>query len=248
MSHDPSYDVFVRWNEAAKAELGVRVQGPLLSVPGGTHHRLEGLGSLHSCSLPPGFLDNFHPHPIPDFAGKIELPTDPCDQVLTRQLLCIRKKRGRKPMASSGGWRPKGFFRPHDIIEEHFGAGIAPGLRWETVWAQYWFNRHHFLIPRWVSYTRDCPWSELFDGSYNPPGSLPYRELYIEDREGRPNFGLIDVLAGKLLDLTARIKGDVVDDGLRHPPESLPRDVQRIRAEIKQRWSPAGFPKPRKES
>jgi len=88
----------------------------------------------------------------------------------------------------------------------------------------------------------------LFDGSYNPPGSLPYRELYIEDREGRPNFGLIDVLAGKLLDLAARIKGDVVDDGLRHPSESLPRDVQRIRAEIKQSWSPADFPKPRRES
>ena len=37
MSHDPSYEVFVRWNEAAASELGVRIRGPLLSVPGRLH-------------------------------------------------------------------------------------------------------------------------------------------------------------------------------------------------------------------
>jgi len=234
MSHDPSYEVFVRWNEAAASELGVRIRGPLLSVPGRLHYLISDLGagqerapSVQSSQV------GYRKPAIPDYPASFDFLQGPSDHVLTKSLGCTLKKRGRLT-----GWMyPQGLkcLRPHDIIEEHFGAGIAPGLRWETVWAQYWFNRHHFLTPRWVSYTRDCPWSELFDGSYNPPGSLPYRELYIEDREGRPNFGLTDVLAGKRLELTARIKGDVIDDGLRYPPESLPRDVQRIRAETKER-------------
>ncbi len=45
MSHDPNYEVFVRWNQAAKAELGVCVQGPLLSVPGRLHYLISDLGA-----------------------------------------------------------------------------------------------------------------------------------------------------------------------------------------------------------
>jgi hypothetical protein len=45
---------------------------------------------------------------------------------------------------------------------------------------------------------------------------LPYRELYIADPKSRPNFGLTDYLAGRLLALAGRIKGDRTDDGLRY--------------------------------
>jgi hypothetical protein len=49
-----------------------------------------------------------------------------------------------------------------------------------------------------------------------PTDTLPYRELYIADPKSRPNFGLTDDLASRLLALAGRIKGDRTDDGLRH--------------------------------
>ena len=37
MEIDRDYALFEEWNHAAEAELGVRIRGPLLSVPGRTH-------------------------------------------------------------------------------------------------------------------------------------------------------------------------------------------------------------------
>jgi hypothetical protein len=104
----------------------------------------------------------------------------------------------------------------HGIVTEDWGPIVAPGLRWETVWAQYWFNRHHFLQPRPVAYGFDAPWSGHIVDPAIPADTLPYRELYIADPKSRPNFGLTDELAGRLLALAGRIKGDRTDDGLRH--------------------------------
>ena len=247
MSHDPSYEVFMRWNEAAAAELDVRIRGPLLSVPGRLHYLISDLGagqerapSVQSSQV------GYRKPAIPDYPASFDFLQGPSDHVLTKSLGCTLKKRGRLT-----GWMyPQGLKcrDMHQIVTEDWWPIVAPGLLWETAWAQYWFNRHHHLSPRWVPYGPDSPWSELADAAYNPAGSLPYRELYIHDKDKRPNFGLTDALAGKLLDLTARIKGDVIDDGLRYPPESLPKDVQRIRAETKERWSPADFAKPRREN
>jgi hypothetical protein len=67
-----------------------------------------------------------------------------------------------------------------------------------------------------VAYGFDAPWSGHIVDPAIPPDTLPYRKLYIADLQSRPNFGLTDDLAGRLLDLAARIKGDRTDDGLRH--------------------------------
>jgi len=101
-------------------------------------------------------------------------------------------------------------------VTEDWGPIVAPGLRWETVWAQYWFNRHHFMQPRPVAYGFDAPWSGHIVDPTIPPDTLPYRELYIADPKSRPNFGLTDDLASRLLALAGRIKGDRTDDGLRY--------------------------------
>ena len=45
MSHDPSYEVFVRWNQAAASELVVCVRGRLLPVPGRLHYLISNLGA-----------------------------------------------------------------------------------------------------------------------------------------------------------------------------------------------------------
>jgi hypothetical protein len=104
----------------------------------------------------------------------------------------------------------------HEIVTEDWGPIVAPGLRWETIWAQYWFNRHHFLQLRPVAYGFDAPWSGHIVDPAIPPDTLPYRELVISDPKKRLNFGLRHDLAQRLLTLTSRIKGDRVDDGLRY--------------------------------
>jgi hypothetical protein len=105
---------------------------------------------------------------------------------------------------------------PHEIVTEEWDAIVAQGLRWETVWAQYWFNRHHFLQPRPVAYHSGEPWRLAYEPPEIPRNALPYRELVISDPHKRLNFGLSHDLADRLIALAARIKGDRVDDGLRY--------------------------------
>jgi hypothetical protein len=105
---------------------------------------------------------------------------------------------------------------PHEIVTEEWDAIVAQGLRWEAVWAQYWFNRHHFLQPRLVAYDSGEPWRLAYEDPDIPSNTLPYRELVISDPRKRLNFGLSDDLVQGLLALTARIKGDRIDDGLRY--------------------------------
>jgi hypothetical protein len=158
-------------------------------------------------------LGYFKP-PLPDYPLGLDALTGPADLVLAKHLHCIIKKRGRRV-----GWMsPRGMRceNVHEVVTEDWGPIVAPGLRWETVWAQYWFNRHHFLQPQPVAYGFDAPWSGHIVDPAIPPDTLPYRELYIADPKDRPNFRLTDDLAGRLLALAARIKGDRTDDGLRY--------------------------------
>ncbi len=213
MEIDRDYDLFEEWNRAAEAELGVRIRGPLLSAPGRTHYRILGLGAGQD--VPPWMgRIGYRKAPLPNYSLSFDALTGPADLVLAKHLHCIIKKRGKRI-----GWMsPRGLSCPdvHEVVTEDWGPVVAPGLRWETVWAQYWLNRHHFLQPRPVAYGFDAPWSGHIVDPAIPPDTLPYRELYIADPKGRPNFGLTDDLAGRLLALAGRIKGDRTDDGLRH--------------------------------
>jgi hypothetical protein len=187
----------------------------LLSAPGRTHYRILdlGAGQVQAPNWQLSRLGYFKP-PLPDYPLGLDVLTGPADLVLGKDLRCTIKKRGRRV-----GWMsPRGMRceNVHEIVTEDWGPIVAPGLRWETVWAQYWFNRHHFLQPRPVAYGFDAGWSQHIVDPAIPPDTLPYRELYIADPKHRPNFGLTDDLAGRLLDLAARIKGDRTDDGLRH--------------------------------
>jgi hypothetical protein len=215
MEIDRDYALFEEWNQAAEAELGIRILGPLLSAPGRTHYRILdlGAGQVQAPNWQLSRLGYFKP-PLPDYPLGLDALTGPSDLVLGKDLRCTIKKRGRRV-----GWMsPRGMRceNVHELVTEDWGPIVAPGLRWETVWAQYWFNRHHFLQPRLVAYGFDAPWSQHIVDPAIPPDTLPYRELYIADPKRRPNFGLTDDLAGRLLALTARIKGDRTDDGLRH--------------------------------
>jgi hypothetical protein len=215
MEIDRDYALFEEWNQAAEAELGVRIRGPLLSAPGRTYYRILdlGAGQVQAPNWQLSRLGYFKP-PLPDYPLGLDVLTGPADLVLGKDLRCTIKKRGRRV-----GWMsPRGMRceNVHEIVTEDWGPIVAPGLRWETVWAQYWFNRHHFLQPRPVAYGFDAGWSQHIVDPAIPPDTLPYRELYIADPKHRPNFGLTDDLAGRLLDLAARIKGDRTDDGLRH--------------------------------
>lgn len=213
MIDDRDYALFEEWNGAAEAELGVRIRGPLLSVPGRTHYRILDLGAGQEERPWMGRLGYRKP-PLPAYPLGWEALTGPADLVLVKELRCFIKKRGKL----TGWMSPRGMSCPdvHQVVTEQWGPIVAPGLRWETVWAQYWFNRHHFLQPRPVAYGFDAPWSRHVVDPAIPPDTLPYRELYIADPKRRPNFGLTDDLAGRFLALTARIKGDRIDDGLRH--------------------------------
>jgi hypothetical protein len=215
MEIDRDYALFEEWNQAAEAELGVRIRGPLLSAPGRTHYRILdlGAGQVQAPNWQLSRLGYFKP-PLPDYPLGLDVLTGPSDLVLAKDLRCTIKKRGRRV-----GWMsPRGMRceNVHEIVTEDWGSIVAPGLRWETVWAQYWFNRHHFLQPRPVAYGFDAPWSGHIVDPAIPPDTSPYRELYIADPKSRPNFGLTDDLAGRLLALAARIKGDRTDDGLRY--------------------------------
>ena len=215
MEIDRDCALFEEWNQAAEAELGIRIRGPLLSVPGRTHYRILdlGAGQVQAPNWQLSRLGYFKP-PLPEYPLGLDVLTGPSDLVLAKDLRCTIKKRGRRV-----GWMsPRGMRceNVHELVTEDWGPIVAPGLRWETVWAQYWFNRHHFLQPRPVAYGFDAPWSGHIVDPAIPPDTLPYRKLYIADLQSRPNFGLTDDLAGRLLDLAARIKGDRTDDGLRH--------------------------------
>jgi hypothetical protein len=215
MEIDRDYALFEEWNRTAEAELGIRIRGPLLSAPGRTYYRILdlGAGQVQAPNWQLSRLGYFKP-PLPDYPLGLDVLTGPSDLVLGKDLRCTIKKRGRRV-----GWMsPRGMRceNVHEVVTEDWGPIVAPGLRWETVWAQYWFNRHHFLQPRPVAYGFDAPWSGHIVDPAIPPDTSPYRELYIADPQSRPNFGLTDDLAGRLLDLAARIKGDRTDDGLRH--------------------------------
>jgi hypothetical protein len=213
MIDDRDYALFEEWNAAAEAELGVRIHGPFFSTPERKHFQILDLRAGASVRRWTSRAGYYKP-PVPPFDGVKPSWIGPTEFVFPKNLGCILKKRG----LWRGWMSPRGMYcnDPHEIVTEEWDAIVAQGLRWETVWAQYWFNRHHFLQARPVAYNSGEPWRLAYEPPEIPRNTLPYRELVISDPINRPNFGLTSDLAGRLLALTARIKGEQVDDGLRH--------------------------------
>lgn len=213
MIADRDYACFEEWNAAAEAELGVRIRGPMFSTPDRKHYRILDLRAGASVSWRANRAGYYKP-PVPPYDGVATEGIGPTEFVFPKSLGCILKKRGRW----WGYMTPRAMYcnDPHEIVTEEWDAIVAQGLRWETVWAQYWFNRHHFLQPRPVAYHSGEPWRLAYEPPEIPRNALPYRELVISDPHKRLNFGLSHDLADRLIALAARIKGDRVDDGLRY--------------------------------
>ena len=211
MSASFVHQLFRLWNRAAATELDVRIQGPLLSFPFGIHYRIVYIDWAGSCGLPcrgwpANPIDPAHTYP-----GPLDLPTNPKEQVLDKYLECEYKQLGRKP-----AW-------VHDrdnateVNTYSRCPSAAPGLEWESVWAQYWFNQHHHLQPRPVLRWHPRDW---------PQDAKPFKKLRLKDCTDRPYFGLHPEIAALFLDLTARVKGTLVHDGLFHP--STPLELQEL--------------------
>jgi hypothetical protein len=210
MSEQPIEELYKKWNRAAQRELKVRIQGPLLSFPGVIHYRIMDIGGW-GCGRPcKGGLAQELP-PERAYKGRLKLPTNPAEKVLPKYIGCVTKQFGKNPL-----WRQVDIptqLVTHEIWHNpQIHTSYSPGLKWESVWAQYWFNRHDHLEPRPI-----LRWNPL----YWPPNLFPHRTLYIYDCLDRQNFGLPDHTVKQFLDLTASIKNGRVHDGIDHPREQL---------------------------
>jgi len=201
--------LFKLWNHAAENELGIRVNGPRLTLPEGTCFEL-----IYDISTPHCELScrgcNIRPcEPADVYACSLNRPAVP-GQILKKYLTCVYKQLGQKP-----AWHGVRDI-PTEIITYDCGPSSAPGLQAESVWAQYWFNQHHHLSPRPILRWHPAWWPE--DG-------IPFKKLKIRDCTDRPYFGLNPELVGQILDLTGRVKRLLVHDGLFHPSTPTERDV-----------------------
>jgi len=208
MSNSIPQHMFRLWNLAVANELDVRIQGPLLSLPFGVHYRIVTINHPADCGwsclgLPANPIDPLHVYP-----GVLDLPTNPLERVFEKYLHCESRQLGQKP-----AWHGQ-----HDVPTEVRtyvdGPQRAPGLEWESVWAQYWFNQHHHLQPRDPLRWHPRHWDI---------GARPFKKLKIKDCTDRPYFGLHPEIVELFLDLTRRVKGSYVHDGLFHPttPDGL---------------------------
>lgn len=223
MSTSTVHDLFHLWNQSVAAELDVRIQGPLLSFPFGVHYRIVYLDHPGDCGIPCRGLPGNPIDPAHVYPGCLDLPTNPRDRIFDKYLECEYRQLGKKP-----AW-----IRQQDIPTEINtyvqSPRTAPGLRWETVWAQYWFNQHHHLQPRELYRWHPRTW---------PAGARPFKKLRVKDCTNRPYFGLHPEIVELFLGLTGRIKGDLVHDGLFHP--STPAELSELcrRADTEQAFRP----------
>ena len=142
MSTSTVHHLFRLWNLAAAEELDIRIQGPLLSFPFGVHYRIVYIDQPYDCGLPcrgnpPKPIDPAHAYP-----GPLDLPTDPRERVYDKYLQCESRQLGLKP-----AWHGHKDI-PTEVKTFMNSPHRAPGLAWESIWAQYWFNQHHHLQSR----------------------------------------------------------------------------------------------------
>ena len=218
MSTSIVHHMFRLWNYAATNELGVRIQGPLLSFPFGVHYRIVTINQPGDCGRPclglrANPIDSAHTYP-----GVLDLPTDPRERVFDKYLECESRQLGQKP-----AWHGQKDI-PTEVRTYVDGPQRAPGLEWESVWAQYWFNQHHHLKPREILRWHPRTW---------PSGARPFKKLVIKDCTDRPYFGLHPKIVELFLDLTGRVKHLLEHDGLFHPStplelDQLIRDADRV--------------------
>ena len=207
MYADRSRQLFRLWNYALRKELDIDVQGSVMSFPFGVRYRIDSLDRPEGCrrtcrGLGLGQDDSTFRYPC-------SLNTHPPGaNVLKKYLRCEYKQMGMKP-----AWHGQ-----HDVPTEvrtyDLDHTSAPGLERDTLWAQYWFNQHHHLVPRPILRWHPRLW---------PHGGIPFKKLHILDCTGRPYFGLHPDIVKLLLDFTDRIKESEVHDGLLHPrtPDEL---------------------------
>lgn len=203
--------MFRLWNLAAAEELDVRIQGPLLSFPFGVHYRIVYIDQPGDCGRPCLGHQSNPINPAHAYPGPLDLPTDPRERVYDKYLECELRQLGQKP-----AWHGQKDI-PTEVMTFVEGPQKAPGLEWESVWAQYWFNQHHHLQPRKPLRWHPRHW-EI--------GARPFKKLRIKDCTDRPYFGLHPEIVALFLDLTARVKGSYVHDGLFHP--SLPHEINEL--------------------
>ena len=212
MSTSIVHHMFRLWNYAATNELGVRIQGPLLSFPFGVHYRIVTINHPGDCGRPCLGLRANPIDPAHTYPGALDLPTDSRERVFDKYLECESRQLGQKP-----AWHGQKDI-PTEVRTYVDGPQRAPGLEWESVWAQYWFNQHHHLQPREPLRWHPRHWDI---------GARPFKKLKIKDCTQRPYFGLHPEIVELFLDLTSRVKGSYVHDGLFHP--STPDGLVKLR-------------------
>ena len=124
MSASTVHHLFRLWNLAAANELGIRIQGPLLSLPFGVHYRIVYIDQPYDCGLPcrgnpPKPIDPAHTYP-----GPLDLPTDPRERVYDKYLQCESRQLGQKP-----AWHGQKDI-PTEIKTFMNSPHRAPGLAW----------------------------------------------------------------------------------------------------------------------
>jgi hypothetical protein len=211
MSNSTVHHLFRLWNLAAAEELDIRIQGPLLSFPFGVHYRIVYIDQPYDCGLPCRGNPAKPIDPAHTYPGPLDLPTNPRERVYDKYLQCESRQLGQKP-----AWHGHKDI-PTEIKTFMNSPQSAPGLAWESVWAQYWFNQHHHLRPREVLRWHPRTW---------PSGARPFKKLKIKDCTDRPYFGLHPDIVALILDLTGRVKGLLEHDGLFHP--STPFELNQL--------------------